>query len=365
MAAAPVSTPATSVPALPAAAGGISARNDWEARHIPGRRKAAILLAALGDEASAMVLRNLSEEEVHDVTRELSVLTNVPEEDRIAVLKEFLAVYERPDLLAAGGMDYVTSILLSAFGPETGKRMADRLLKSMGTDMPSVDSLRKADPEHLANVLHREHPQTTALVLCHLGTSNAAQLLSALPQQVRPDVVRRMAALDQVSPEIVNRIARSIGRKLRVAGESSLESFGGVRAVAEVLNRVDAAATEEILVQISGDNPALGETIRQLMFVFDDLMNVSPEALRAIVSRIDRKLLTMALKGCNAAQKRQFTGQMSARAAEMLNEDMQALGPVRIRDVEDAQQKIIAIARQMQTEGLISLQSAANEKFVD
>ena len=334
-------------------------------RRIPGRRKAAILLAALGDEISALVLRNLREEEVHDVSRELSVLSNVDEDDRLAVLREFLQTYEHRELLTAGGIDYVTSILLSAFGPETGKRMADRLLKSMGTDMPSVDSLRKADPEHLAKVLHREHPQTTALVLCHLGTSQAAQLLSALPPEVRADVVRRMAALDQVSPEIVNRIARSIAGKLRILGESSLEAFGGVRAVAEVLNRVEASATEEILVQITAENPALGETIRQLMFVFDDLMHVSPEALRAIVSRVDRKLLTMALKGCNANQKKQFTSQMSARAADMLNEDMQALGPVRIRDVEEAQQKIIAIARQLQTEGVISLQSAADEKFVD
>ena len=242
--------------------------------------------------------------------------------------------------------------------------MADRLLKSIVTDMPSIESLRKADPEHLAKVLHEEHPQALALVMCHLGTAQAAGLLTALPADLRPEVTRRMAALDQISPEIVNRIAKSVASKLRILGESSLEAYGGVRAVAEVLNRVDATTTEQIMQKIEEQDSDLGEAIRDLMFVFDDFIHVSREAIQIILNNTDRKLLTMALKGAMPELKKHFTGLMSSRATEMLEEDMEVLGAVRVKDVEEAQHRIIATARELQGKGLISLQTAAAEAYV-
>lgn len=355
----PLTTAAPQVPtiALP--------KSTDDGSRIPGRRKAAILLTSLGDQASAPILRQLTEEEVHDITREISLLANVTQEERTTVLSRFTTAVESPDVFSHGGIEYATSVLLQAFGPETGKRMADRLLKSLGSDMPSIDCLRKADPKHLAKVVHREHPQTIALILCHLGTSHAAQLLTALPAELRSQVARRMAALDQISPEIINKIAKIVGTKLRTLGESSLESYGGVRAVADVLNRVESAASEEILRAISSEDPSLEQTIRHLMFLFDDFIHIGQDALRALLGRVDRKLLTMALKGCTPQVKQHFTGLMSTRAAEMLNEDMQALGPVRIKDVEEAQQQIIAIARRLQAEGVIDLQPAAAEQFVE
>ena len=253
---------------------------------------------------------------------------------------------------------------MAAFGPETGKRMADRVLKSLGTETASIDSLQKADPQHLAKVVHQEHPQTIALVLSHIGPSHAAKLLTALPEKVRGNVIRRMAMLDQISPEIVNKIAKTLGARLRLLGESSLESYGGVRAVAEVLNRVDGSTSDGILGQISDEDANLGQTIRHLMFVFDDLLNVDVAAMRVLVGKIERKVLVVALKGCAVRVKEHFTSVMSARAAESLNEDMDALGPVRIREVEEAQQAIIEMARKLEAEGQLSLKPSSGDQYV-
>jgi flagellar motor switch protein FliG len=267
-------------------------------------------------------------------------------------------------LFAPGGIDYATSVLMSAFGQETGKRMADRVLKSLGTEIASIDSLQKADPQHLAKVIEREHPQTIALVLSHVGPSHAAKLLAALPDKVRADAVRRMAALDQISPEIVNKIAKTLGAKLKLLGESNLESYGGVRAVADVLNRIDASTSVDILREVSEADYTLGQAISNLMFVFDDLLQVDSETIKTLSSKVDRKMLVLALKGSTAQMRTLFTSVMSARAAEMLFEDIQALGPVRIREVQEAQQGIIAIARQLESEGQLSLKGGGGEYVV-
>ncbi len=327
-------------------------------------RQAAILLTSIGDENCAAVLRHMTEDHVHEVTREISRLASVSDEERNQVLEAFSEVIEKGRIFDAGGIEYATSVLVAAFGPETGKRMADRVLKSLGTETASIDSLQKADPQHLAKVVHQEHPQTIALVLSHIGPSQAAKLLAALPEKVRGNVIRRMAMLDQISPDVVNKIAKTLGARLRLLGESSLESYGGVRAVAEVLNRVDSSTSDGILGQISEEDPTLGQTIRHLMFVFDDLLHVDQAAMRVLTGKIDRKVLVMALKGCAARVKEHFTSVMSARAAETLAEDMDALGPVRIREVEEAQQVIIEIARKLEFEGQLSLKPSSGDQYV-
>jgi flagellar motor switch protein FliG len=329
-----------------------------------GVRWAAILLTSIGDEACAAVLRNLKEDQVHQVTREISRLETVSDDERTSVMETFMGAAERGRIFDPGGIEYATSVLVAAFGPETGKRMAERVVKSLGTEMASIDSLQKADPQQLAKVVHREHPQTIALVLAHIGLSHAAKLLAALPPKLRADIVRRMAVLDQISPEVVNKIAKTLGAKLRLLGESSMESYGGVRAVAEVLNRVDASTSEGILSEISEDDPNLGQTIRNLMFVFEDLVHLDTATIRTLLGRVDRKSLTVALKGCSAQVRSHFTSAMSSHAADMLLEDMQALGPVRIREVEEAQQAIIANARRLETEGVLSLKPGSGDEMV-
>jgi flagellar motor switch protein FliG len=339
-----------------------------ETQSATGYRKAAILLTSVGDEASAAILRQLTEDEVHGVTREISLLGKLTDRDRHDVLQEFVTVAESPYALQPRGVGYATSVLLTAFGPSDGKRMADRLLQSIEGEIPipsNDDALRRADPQQLAKIVIREHPQTIALILCHVGTANASKLLAGLPEELRAQVVRRMASLDQVSPEIINRLVKLIETKLSIGGKSHLQPCGGIRAVADLLNRTEGPMSEEILQALSSEDPELGTNIRQLMFVFEDLLKVSQDALRKLLAQVDRKILTLALKGSSPELKQHFTSVMSSRAAEMLVEDMQALGPVRIKDVQEAQTGLITIARQLQEKGEISLSAGGAEEFVE
>jgi len=329
-----------------------------------GIRKAAMLLILLGDKISAEMLKQLSDEEVQMVSREVARLESISSEQAEALLEEFYQMNMAHDFVVRGGLDYAKKMLMSAFGPEVAKKLIDRLSKALGGDYENLDILQKADPQQLAKFIHNEHPQTIALVLSHLGASQAAALLVSLPQELRCDVALRMANLDQISPEIVNKIASVIGQKLQAIGEFSRESYGGVRAVSEMFNRLDSGTSKEILEVIEKHNPNLVETIRHLMFVFEDLLVIDVNQLKEIMARVDRKVLTYALKGTSDQLKDHFFATMSARATEMMKDDIESLGPVRIKEVETAQQQIIAIVRQLETEGVITLKGTVGEQYV-
>jgi flagellar motor switch protein FliG len=255
-------------------------------------------------------------------------------------------------------------MLHQAFGPEVAKKIVDRLAKALGNDVASLDILQKVDPQQLAKFIHNEHPQTIALVLSHLNPSQAAGLLVSLPAGLHADVALRMANLDQISPEIVNKIAGVIGQKLQAIGEFSRESYGGIRAVAEMFNRLDSGTSKEILDVIDKQNPNMVETIRHLMFVFDDMLLIDVNQIKDIVAKVDRKVLTYALKGTSDQLRDHFMSTMSARGQEMMREEMESLGPVRIKEVETAQQQIIAIVRQLETEGVVTLKGTVGEQYV-
>jgi flagellar motor switch protein FliG len=331
---------------------------------LTGLQKAGILLVMMGDQASADLIRQLNEEEIQTVTREIARLKRVRPEEAEHVLEEFYQLTTAREFVAKGGIDYAKSMLLNAFGPEIATKLMDRLVKALGQEMASFDSLQKADPQQLAKFLHNEHPQTIALVLAHLNPSQAAALLTSLPPNIRPDVALRVASLDQISPDIINKIAAVIGQKLNALGEFSRESYGGVRAMAEMFNRLDSETSKEILSVIEGQNAALVETIRHLMFVFDDILLIDQNSLKEVLSRVDRKVLTVALKGTGEQLKNHFLACMSTRGAEMLREDMDALGPVKIRDVESAQQQVISVVRQLEADGVLSLRGTVGDQYV-
>lgn len=329
-----------------------------------GVRKAAILLVCLGQEMSAEVLRQLDELEVQKIGQEMARLGKVSGETAEGVLDEFYQMSIAHDYVLKGGVEYARKVLISAFGPEEARRMLDRMLKSLGGESLSFDALQKADPAQLAKFIHSEHPQTIALILSHLNSSQAAGLLFSLPAEIRGDVATRMASLDQISPEIITKIAFIIGQKLKELGEVSRESVGGVRAVAEMFNRLDSITSKDILESMEQVEPKMVETIRHLMFVFEDLLLMDQEGIKEVLSRIDRKLLTVALKGTSDKLRENFMQCMSQRGADMLREDMDALGPVKIREVEAAQQQIIAVVRQLEAEGVVSLKGAVGEQYV-
>src|SRR5580700_6219367 len=335
-----------------------------EAEALGGMRKAAMLLIVLGEQSSAELLPQLTEDDVQKVSREVAKITSISSDQAEAVLNEFHQISTARDFVARGGLEYARKLLTTAFPPEVARRLLDRLQKAMGADAASFDAIQKADPQLLAKFIHSEHPQTVALVLSHLNSSAAAALLTSLPPGMRSDVAQRMASLDQISPEIIMKIAGVIGQKLNALGEFSRESYGGVRAVAEMMNRLDSGSSREILDHIDKQDANLAETIRHLMFVFEDLLLIDPAGLKEVLAKIDRKTLTVAMKGAGEQLRTMILDTMSARGAEMLREDMEALGPIKIKDVESAQQQIIAIVRQLESEGVVSLKGAVGEQYV-
>lgn len=329
-----------------------------------GLQKAAVLMVTLGEELSGAVLKHLEEDEVAAIGKEVARIPAITAADAEGILDEFYQMSMAQDYVLKGGIEYARKMLVNAFGPEMATRILDRLIKLLGHDTASFDALQKADPQQLAKFIHSEHPQTIALVLSHLGSSQAAGLLFSLPPEIRADVALRMASLEQISPDIISKIAGIIGQKLKALGELSRESYGGVRAVAEMFNRLDSATSKEILDTIEAQDPNLAETIRHLMFVFEDLLLIDQNGIKEILARVDRKLLTVALKGTSDQLKNHFLQCMSQRGAEMLREDMEALGPVKIKEVEAAQQQIISVVRQLESEGVLSLKGAVGEQYV-
>ena len=331
---------------------------------VTGIRKAAILVVVLGPESSAEMMRNLNEDEVDIISREIAQMGAVPSEQAEKVLEECYQMQLAHNYVIKGGIDYARKILRNAFSPEHSQKLLDRLMKTLGSDSASFDALQKADPQQLAKFIHNEHPQTIALVLSHLNPSQAAALLFSLPPEMRSDVALRMASLDQISPEVISKIAGIIGQKLKALGEISRESYGGVKAVAEMMNRLDSGTSKEILEAVEDVDSQLVDQVRHLMFVFEDLLLLSPDGIKEVLGRVDRKLLTIALKGTSDRLKDHFLECMSQRGADMLREDMDALGPIKIKEVEASQQQIIAIVRQLESEGTVSLKGTVEEQYV-
>jgi flagellar motor switch protein FliG len=328
-------------------------------------KKVAILMITLGEQISAQVLKHLEEDEIHSIGREIAHLTAITAEQSESVLEEFYQMMMAHNHVLVGGVEYARKMLMNAFGPEHARSLVDRLMKTLGNEAANFDALEKADPQQLAKFIHSEHPQTIALVLSHLNSSQAAGLLFSLPPELRAEVSLRMAHLDQISPEIIAKIASIIGQKLKALGEVSRESYGGVRAVAEMFNRLDTSTSKEILEKIEGVDPALVESVRHLMFVFEDILMLDDGGINEVLSRVDRKLLTVALKGTSEQLRNHFLQNMSQRGAEMMREDMDALGPVKIKEVEAAQQQIIAVVRQLENEGVLNLKGGGTgEQYV-
>lgn len=329
-----------------------------------GLKKAAIAIVTLGDEVAAGIFRFLNDEEVQGLGREISKLTKVTPEQAERILQEFHEMSMAQDYLMAGGVEYAKRVLNSAFGADRARSIIERVLKSIGNEVPTFDSLQKADPQQVAKFIQSEHPQTIALVLSHLNSTSAANMLMALQPEIRADVAKRMATLDQISPEIVTRIATILEQKIKSLGQLSRESYGGVPAVAEMFNRLESNAGQELLSQLEEEEVELGEAIRNLMFVFEDLLLIDNMGMREILSRVDKNTLAMALKGTSDKLRQHFFDNMSERGATMLEEDMDVLGAVKVRDVETAQQQIIAAVRTLEAEGVINLKGAVGEQYV-
>lgn len=332
---------------------------------LTGLQKAAIVLLSLGPTASAEILKQLSEEEVDTITASIAKLDAVTSQQTESVLGEFQEAVSTRNIDTQGGLERTRAMLTEAFGKEHATRLVDRVAKNLDRDGPDFSNLRRVDPQQLAKFIQDEHPQTIALVLSHLDPSQAAALIGALPVEKRSDIAMRMASLEQISPEAVRTIATVIGQKFRNLGELSREACGGVRAVADMLNRLDPNSCSQLLDAVEKENPELFESVRRFMFVFDDLASLDSTGFKELLGVVDRKILMIALKGTSDELKQRFMASLSQRGAEMMKEDMAALGPVKIKEVDAAQQQIITQARQLEKDGTISLKSSPAEQYIN
>lgn len=334
------------------------------AKPLTGMEKAAILLVLLGEEATAAVYRNLSEEDLHRLTQQIAALQNVPPEAADQVLHEYNRLTTTQEYLVEGGPEVAAKLLSKAFGEQTAKTLIEQVTQARETTSTNFDGLQKTDPQTLVKFVQGEHPQTIAMVLAQLGGKAASSLLVLLPEKIRGQTVKRLAEMQQFSPEMAEKISVVLNRKVRSLGEQSRRSYGGVKTAAELLNRIEPGVSKSILETVEAEDARLALTIRNNMFTFEDLLGVPETGIRELLTAVDKKNLAISLKGAPEDLKNHVFKTMSSRAVEMLKEDMEALGPVRAQTVAAAQQEIVQAARGLEAQGKLVLNNESEEAFI-
>lgn len=328
-----------------------------------GLRKAAILMVALGDELAKTLFQSLSETDVRRVTEEITRLGEVPAAQLTQVLTEFYGLLETQQYMVRGGPDYALRLLTEAFGSAKAEEMLAQVKKVRERSTGDMAIVQRMDAAHLSKFLENEHSQTVALVLAHLDAKQGSAVLMNLKGAMRVDVVRRLAEMRQFSPEMAKTVAMTLHKRMEKMGTSGRKSYSGFKAVAELLNRLDQMESKGILEEIEVTEPQTAIGIRNLMFTFEDLLTVPPASIREFVSAADKRTLAMALKGSRDNLKAHLFQGMSSRAVDMLKEDMEVMGPVRMRDVSAAQQELLAMARQLESEGRMMLKMEVDDEL--
>lgn len=335
-----------------------------EEERLSGTRKAAILLSVLGEEAAAPVLRSLAAEDLERIAEELSQMGQVPLPITVLVLEEHHQRMSAQECLAIGGQDVAVRLLEKAMGANGARDIVERLTQAKESRSFRIEALKRADPQQLARFLVGEHSQTKALVLRHLDAKQASALLMKLEPEVRSDCVRRLAQLGNFSPEVAAKVSTVLDRRLRTVGDQTRTAGDGLRNIAELMNRLEPVAAREILETIEREEPKLAIDIRDLMFTFDNFLEVPEQEMRTLMNAVDKKTLMIALKGASEDLRSHFYRTMSSRAVEIMKEDSDAVGPVRSKDVIKAQAEIVAIARKLEAEGQLALKSEGEDEYV-
>jgi flagellar motor switch protein FliG len=331
-------------------------------RTLDGRSKAAVFLASLEPEKAGKILAKMSEEEIERLTLDLANLGRVEPETRESVMAEFHSMYVANRFVSAGGIDYARGLLESALGPERALEVLTRLQSSL-QEVP-FEFLKRADPSQIGSFIQDEHPQTVALILAHLEPNVAATVLGGMPADIRPEVLLRIATMDRTPPEIVREVERVLERKMASVFSQGFTFAGGVRDVAEIMNCIDRGTEKAIMADLEERDPELADEIGRLMFTFDDLINVDDSGIQKALREIDQKDLGLALKTASEELKEKILGNLSSRAREMILEEMEFMGPVRVRNVEEAQQKIVGVVRRLEETGDIVIGGGADDEVI-
>ena len=329
-----------------------------------GARKAAVLLVAVGEQLAREVLRALPEADVQRITEELADLRGVTPELSADVLEEFWELLETQNFMVHGGLDFASRLLVDAFGKQRADELLMQLRRSQEQAYGNLVKLQRTDPAQLGKLLDSEHPQTIALVLAHLDPRRASMVLDSLSEEHKVVSIQRLAEMRQFSPEMAQKVALILHRRLESVGDNGRKSYSGFKAVADLLNRLNAEESKKILETIEDGQPELALSIRNLMFTFEDLVTVPPATIREIVSGVDKRQLALALRGANDELRAAIFKSMSSRAVEMLKEDMEVLGPVRSREVHQSQQEILNLARRLEAEGKVVLKLETGDEML-
>ncbi|MGH1600804.1 flagellar motor switch protein FliG [Campylobacter majalis] len=318
--------------------------------------KIAILLIQLGEESTSLLFSHMDVDVITDISGYIATARNIDKQVAAAILEEFYALMQSNQYMRSGGLEYAKEILYRTFGPEAAQKILDKLAKSM-ENTKSFGYLTKIKPQQLADFIVKEHPQTIALILAHMDSTSAAETLSYFPNDLRSDVVIRMANLGDISPSVIKRVSTVLEGKLESLTSYKVE-VGGPRAVAEMLNRLGQKASKDTISYIEQNDEKLATTIKELMFTFEDINTLNATAIREILKNVEKKDLMVALKGSNPALKDKFLANMSQRAADAFNEEMGFLGAVRVKDVEEAQRRIVEAVQALAEQGVFQVGEA-------
>jgi flagellar motor switch protein FliG len=348
-----------------AASGGATAAGGTRkkgARDFTGRQKAAVFLVSIGSEISAEIFKYLREDEIETLTFEIARLETIEPDQKEAVLVEFQELMMANEFITTGGIDYARELLEKSLGSQKAIDIINRLTSSL--QVRPFDFIRRTDPAHLLNFIQQEHPQTIALILAYLEPNKASVILQNLPHEVQSDVARRIATMDRTSPEVLREVERVLEKKLSTLSSEDYTAAGGVENIVEILNLVDRSSEKQIIEALEDEDPELAEDIKKRMFVFEDIVMLDDRAIQRVMREVDSQELSKALKSVDTEVQDKIFRNMSKRAAQMLKEDMEFMGPVRLKDVEESQQKIVSIIRHLEETGEIVVARAGEDELV-
>lgn len=320
---------------------------------ISNRRKAAIILSVIGPDRASKVIRHLNDDQVEVLSLEMARIERVSPETRAQVIQEFHEIAQAQDFIAEGGVDNARRVLEGAFGAERADEVIKRIVNAM--QVVPFEFLKRSDPQQLLGFIQDEHPQTIALILAYIPVNQAAAVLSRLSPELRGEVAERIAAMDQTPPEVIRAVEKVLERKMSNILNVEMTKAGGPKALVDLLNRVDRSTERFIIEALNESNPELAEEVKNMMFVFEDIITLDDRAIQAILKEVDIKELGLALKSVNDEVREKIFRNMSERAVNMLKEDMEYMGPVKMRSVEESQQKIVAAIRRLEEAGEINI----------
>jgi flagellar motor switch protein FliG len=331
-------------------------------QQLTGRQKAAILLITLGPEISAHIFKHLRDEEIEQLTLEIANVRKVDPAEKQAILTEFHQICMAQEYISQGGIQYAKTILEKALGEHKAMEVINRLTATL--QVRPFDFARKADPAQILNFIQNENSQTIALVLSYLQPEQAAAILSSLPQDKQADVARRIALMDSTSPEVIAQIERILEQKLSSTVTQDYTTAGGIEAIVQILNGVDRGTERTILDSLEIQDPELAEEIKKRMFVFEDIVNLDNRSIQRIIRDIENTDLQLALKVASEEVREVIFRNMSKRMAEQFKEEMEYMGPVRLRDVEEAQTRIVATIRRLEEAGEIIIARGGGDDII-